>query len=315
MSNRNLSIEGLRGYLILFIVLFHFTCRYFHYGNAVFPWTIGFQEGRDLGNVGFLILSGYFLAKNLFDFDTINGSQLFGFIVKKVIKLYIPFVVSVLFLLSFKIFFPFLENVPYTVFLKNIFLFRLFAEIPFVDGAHWYLFTLLQLTIIFSLSYYFYRNKKYILALLVLAGLVFLKQYMIISISNVYLAFFICGGLLLITNHYKWIIYMVVSCTLVFVISNYSVLFVCAIIPVLLFCNYGKRFTSIVFENKLILTIGKYSFMWYLVHQQLGYFFITFLSEKGVNCYLNLCLAIFSTFAISVALHHIAAKINERVKI
>ena len=65
MNKKILSIDGLRGYLILFIVLYHFTSRYLHYGDAVFPWNIGFKEGKDIGNVGFLILSGYFLTKKI----------------------------------------------------------------------------------------------------------------------------------------------------------------------------------------------------------------------------------------------------------
>ena len=41
----NKAIEGARGYLILCVILYHYTSRYTHYGNESFIWDTGFSGG------------------------------------------------------------------------------------------------------------------------------------------------------------------------------------------------------------------------------------------------------------------------------
>lgn len=62
---RNIAIEGMRGYLILFIVLYHYTHRYLFYGNEPFCWETGFSVGKNLGVAGFFVISGFLMLKSL----------------------------------------------------------------------------------------------------------------------------------------------------------------------------------------------------------------------------------------------------------
>ena len=91
---RNLSIQGLRGYLMIWIVLFHYTTRYpILYPSANMEMPIRFENGGEVGIVIFFAMSGFFLAKGLLGLDSSN-KKLLEFCMHKYLRLWFPYVVS-----------------------------------------------------------------------------------------------------------------------------------------------------------------------------------------------------------------------------
>ncbi len=63
---RTLSIEGLRGALMVWIVLYHYTCQYntiSEIHEIFFPLT--FPTGGVYGVMMFFVISGYFIQNSL----------------------------------------------------------------------------------------------------------------------------------------------------------------------------------------------------------------------------------------------------------
>lgn len=63
---RNLSIQGLRGYLMIWIVLFHYTTRYpILYPSANMEMPIRFENGGEVGIVIFFCHVRFFLSERI----------------------------------------------------------------------------------------------------------------------------------------------------------------------------------------------------------------------------------------------------------
>lgn len=92
----NKGIQGFKGLLSIFILLFHYTYRYPQiYGHEIISWS--FEYGSVIGVTLFFVLSGYYFQKS------INKHRNFTtFAISKLTRLYPPLILSLLITLVFK---------------------------------------------------------------------------------------------------------------------------------------------------------------------------------------------------------------------
>ena len=309
---KNNAIEGLRGWLIISIVLFHYTARYPFYANNGFCWESGFTLGKIIGVSGFFLLSGYLMFKSLI--RNIAPPGIYS--VKKIKRLCIPFQIALIFLFICNAIIPFLNHPRIVDFISNFFLIRVFVRCPLVDGAHWYFFTLLQLYVIVPSIFIGYKQNIKWLVLLSACLMAFLVLSNTMSANKSYLFCFFSGFFLAFHNK-KIALPLYFFCGIIasILLRNISVLFVFGIIPLLIFdCGFMMQMKSVItwtIGNRLMVLIGKYSYMWYLIHQQLGYSIINLL-KNYMNDYFVILVTMVFTFSLSILLHKSASLISSK---
>lgn len=190
-------------------------------------------------------------------------------------------------------------------------LIRTFVKIPAVDGAHWYLYAMVQLWLTIPLLYFGYKRRNIYLVLLGLLIAFYLFLSHTIASSKLFLLCFFGGMSLTLAN--KKIALSIYSLCGVFV-AIWSkcpyVLIIFGVVPFVVFdVKLVKSIISVLFCNPIIVFVGAYSYMWYLIHQQLGYSIIHALKELGLNDYIVIVSTILFTFFLSVVLHKLAEKI------
>ena len=130
-KNKNLQIEGLRAFAIISVVLFHVFCRYLQiYMNQSIWWM------ENLGSIAvnlFFLISGYFSC---------TKTNLF----KKLLRLWPGLFLSVLFSSVLLSLLPLPnKSLSFLQIITNAFSINALFNIPYVDGAHWYIHTLIIL--------------------------------------------------------------------------------------------------------------------------------------------------------------------------
>ena len=259
---KNNAIEGARGILILFIVLYHYTSRYPFYSNDSFVWNDGFIMGKHLGNCGFLIVSGYLFFKSMRNISsTTTIIQLIRIICKKTKRLYFPFAVALIFLAFSSCFVDYLNQPKWLDYATNILLLRTFIKIPIVDGAHWYFYAIIQLNILIPLIVVAYKKKSLfysIIAIVFYSFLIFMKAF---AISKLYLLCFLAGGILTMNDKKCFFIYAILSLIVSFFTGTYAVMLVFILLP-MIFNKPENYYIDKLLGNRILVFIGSYSYMW-----------------------------------------------------
>lgn len=144
MESRNNQIEGLRGLAMIIIVLYHTFLRFYqiYIGTELdFTKVIG-----RFGTCMFLIISCYFLV----DFKRSNYDfSLLRYLLKKLLRLWPCYAVAITITAVVVHIWPLPERTStWTDWLLNLVFINGFIETPYIDGAHWYLTTLVSFIII-----------------------------------------------------------------------------------------------------------------------------------------------------------------------
>lgn len=280
---RNKQIEGLRTIAMLCVVLFHFGCQFQNiYMNKVgglpFPFTL-------FGGIGvgiFFLISGYFFEQKE------GGFQFLISRVKKTLPLYwialiIIFVVMQLYQLPGR-------TASFSSFLLNFFYLGGFPHIAYVDGAHWFLRTMLVIIVFYSIVQKISERPRFI----VFVFTVLLIVVMDYASNNVgqnvirraiqllcspfsgfgfnYLIVAIMGSSLSIIQRNKRLIgiVMLLICLIAhMLIFGLPITIAMAIICLMfiLCINNKMRF----FEFSGFQVLAKSSYAIYLIHQNIGY--------------------------------------------
>lgn len=259
LKNRNLQIEGLRGIAILMVVIYHVFCRYRQiYINENIEWMQNF--GAYAVNL-FFLMSGYFFNK-----DTT--------ILKKIFRLWPSYVVAVFFSVVLLEFFPLPnKNLSCIQIVTNIFFLNVFFKIPYVDGAHWFIHTLIILFLVASVL----KSQKiyfFFIWLSLIATFSFLFDNKISHIlfhlmGGQYACCFICGIAIKRIKEKNWIYIIILGVAEIFILQG--VLFGSVfIITVFLFFQCIKGNVRLL-EAKILTSLGLISFPLYVIHQNLAY--------------------------------------------
>ena len=318
---RNECVEGLRGWIMIWIILFHYTTRYGQLFSVDIPFS--FDNGGEIGVAVFFVISGFFLQKSLVNIKQ-GGKSVLEFIANKYWRLYPAYAISVVIIFTIinLVGLP-IREVSWKDFIVNM-LFIYHPGFDYVDGAHWFIADLIKIQVFLSLLFLFGTGKrKAIIYVMTFAAMVvlavdrnydneILHKLCIWASVNSFLNV-MCGIIISLASHKKDIACL----ALIILFQAFSVgsplLF---IICVLLFIALieKKKYTdfiikSRIFNNKIIVKIGGLSFYWYLIHQNIGYAVI----GKFDNYIIGLFSAIILTILMAYILSLFVAKIPKKL--
>lgn len=322
---KNQQIEGLRGVLVIMVVLHHFISRFTELYCDNIVGGILLDNAGKFGVSVFLVISSYYFisSKNIpvLEYYRMRFWRLFPAYYISITVIYL--ICSIAFVLPGR-------SVRLFDYLLNILFVNGYIRTPYVDGAHWYLTTLLAGIIVVGIIKSTGKEKTIFPYFIWLAIGLFLKiiyklaggSFVICVLYNLvgsnYVGIMVLGIVLRLLNERfassrnidlgKKEIVLFSLCILCAVI--YSVLCAgltrtgCAIIGliVLQFCLLNKlSFLS----NKVFVWFGNVSFSLYLIHQNIGFCIIYQLMEyKGKFEILFAIVAFICVLFLAIALRY-----------
>lgn len=146
-SSRNQQVEGLRGVAIMIIVLYHVVFRFQQIYLGEMTWTN--PMGR-FGTCLFMIISCYYLV----DFKKSNSDfSLSRYLKKKFWRLWPCYAIAITITAVVIHIWPLPERMStLTDWILNIIFVNGFIDTPYIDGAHWYLTTLISFIVISGIA-------------------------------------------------------------------------------------------------------------------------------------------------------------------
>jgi len=298
---KNNQIQGLRGISILLVLIYHFFARYrqlYHSGYS----TNKILMVSYMGVFFFLMISGYFFEKD-------NGGWLF--IKKKISSLWPKYFVActIIFLVTRFVELPG-RTVGWVDYLKNIFFLNGFIGGEYVDGAHWYMTTMVACIIWYSLILKINPKHRWIAYISWLAAYYacdFLRGHNVGGLGTLftiaknclggsYIAAVIMGSLIKRKQINIGSVICALTC-IFFVFRKMGGLLtvemvLCAVI-MLLVTNEKVP----VLANKFLVYIGGISYSMYLIHQNLGFILIMKLERNGYRLWMSFVALVFGILA------------------
>lgn len=315
-NNKNEAIQILRGLLILCIAVYHYTARYSQIYSDV-DYSFMFEKGGSLGNVMFMQMSGFFLAKSLI-LPVNNIKSYFSFCLNKWWRLFPGVILTTSIIYLFVFYAPLVEErkVSLIDFLLNFLIIH--PTVPYVDGAHWFIATLLQLQLIIGLSILLKKRDR--IRILVFVSIISVLLFFLkIGVFNMLLCGYwfpiLLSGIIvyfvkdeLIPKYYiiiPLITVMISSC----IFQNiYIILFFLLFILVV----FGY-FQTIKYPS-LLVQLGNISFSWYLIHQNIGYCIINVARNFGISSeFFLVSLAISLTLILAIPINKLLDLIPKKI--
>lgn len=273
-KRRNLQVDGIRGVAILLVVCFHLFCRYEQiYHNMTIPII------EHLGSLGVTI---FLMISIIFIIDDTKKPGL-RYIINRIIRLWPSYFISISIIFFLVSIFP-LPNRTVGIydFILNIFFINGFIGTPYVDGAHWYLTTLISIICVLTLIKKSKRDNYITVYFIWMLLAVFLKligydklvnilggSYIGIACISVSLKNMLdLGG---IKNYFKikWFYLILISFVFNFgMLGIISIIELLVVIPVFIMILQEKL---PFLGNNIFLFFGSISYPLYLIHQNISY--------------------------------------------
>lgn len=320
MKGKNLNVEVLRGVLMIWIVLFHYTTRFNELFNCR-PSSYEFEWGGQVGVTFFFILSGYFFYAGLLK---MQNQSLFGitkFCVNKYWRLYPAYLISIIiiFLVYQFTYLPGRECSIKDFIINSVFIYH--PGVSYVDSAHWFLATLIKIQIISSFFLAFKSSiRSYLILLFELAVICLLVCSSVFTPSfftkiesvfslDCFLKFLMGYNIyeILSSNSSSRVRYIHIFIALLAIgYYCYTINMVLVVIySVLLFLVLQNKYIPFLNCSKPFVIIGKYSFVWYLIHQNLGFIILNQMNKWGINSELGILIPMLITFGLAVMIQSI----------
>lgn len=282
-DKRNKQIEGLRGLSILVIVFFHIIYQ-FHKkyldSTTMNVFTEGLSLWGDFGILSFMAISVWFQYPLKED-----QSSFFNVIITKIVRLWPTYAVSITFTYILTKFIVLPERtVNFQDYLLNLSLVNGFLDSNYVDGAHWYITTLIAITLCITLIEVVFKGNTFVYICWMLSCVVihYLPPLAVMNrfLSETYVGvvvFIIMLKRIILENnnnlvmkkHKKDILAIFLSVGYTIAIRDFVyIIMLATTILLFLMCLYKK---IKIFENKFILFVGMISYPLYLVHQNVSY--------------------------------------------
>lgn len=304
---KNNKIEGLRGLLILWIVFYHYTFRYNGLYEKCVNFPVEFDNGGEVGVMMFFVISGYLAGNTI-----LNERGVIKSFIKRYWRLWKPYSLAVLFILIWCLLVPLPDrNIDSLTAFSNLFLIS-HPGIEYVDSAHWYVSAIVEIQLLFSLSYIIKNRNLRIRAIIgFLATIsVFLYCYAsYISPLPQELWWFevatqgtLMGFCIRFLNDY--IICKVLVALLSIFLIHINVLYI-LYIPLFFLCitesqNRIIKIAESFLSNKFLVYIGGISYCWYLIHQMVGFSLMYALIPNNASNILWLLIPIGFTFILAI---------------
>lgn len=278
-KRRNIQVEGLRGAAILCVVLYHVFCRF----KQIYTGMDDMYT-EPLGRLGvliFLIISCWYLV----DFNEINRDKfdLKKYYKGKLVRLWPCYAISIT-LTAIIVHFFYLPDRMSTWgdWLLNLFFINGFVGTPYVDGAHWYLTTLVAFIMIVGCAKKFRIDRSpafYLMWIFILIIAIRMRLeiiYQIIGGNYVFVLSiiisvhaFIAGYARTIKNKFLWLSLGMVSGVGIVLFLGIKCFFqIVFILPLFLGCLHEK---IKIMECKFLVFLGMTSYSIYLIHQNVAY--------------------------------------------
>lgn len=328
---KNNAVQGLRGYLMIWIVLFHYTSRY----PSLYPsddiyMPIHFENGGDVGIVIFFIISGFFLAKGLYNLEK-SKLKFLEFCKHKYMRLWPSYIVSIILIfVCVRIFgLPGRESSITTLLIDALFIYH--PIVGYVDLSHWFIAHLIfvQCFLGFMFSIVQGNKKKIQFRLLIISFNIFFVLLALpqttshtLCVVDTFIPFKSTLAVLIGVGIYQYskgkeyvdLMLIVISvCILMFLLSQMLILVYSILFYMLL--NIDNIVTRKIFQNKLIIEIGNMSFYWYLIHQNIGYIFLNEVKSLygGVSLEYWIPIVCIITFALGYIVKSLEQLILDRI--
>lgn len=306
---KNTNIEFLRGILILWVILFHYTTRITElYPDIIYPFN--FNNGGEIGVAYFFVISGYFLYSSILQKETCDLIAVGRIAINKWWRLYSAYIFSVILIFIIVSTFGLPQReISTKAFYVNI-LTLWHPRVGYVDGAHWFIADLIFIQWISILFLFFSKEKRnhiillfeLLLIIIAIANMLnpscfVLNKLMRLFCIDSFIKVLWGYNIYLLKKGNKFHAIPIIGIGL-YLASDTNIVWTFVYMAVALYCFLGKE--CYVYKKNILARIGAYSFAWYLVHQNIGYIIIRFLYFKGfdnevmiiIPMVLTLCLAI-----------------------
>lgn len=313
-AQRNMQIEGLRGVAIVIVLIYHFFCRYLQiFCDGDVKWL---HIWGTLGVGFFITVSGYFLIPSEASEQTF---ALFPYLTKKMLRLWPCYftAITVIFLVMQLFPLPGRESNWLDYFLNICFL-NGFLGTPYVDGAHWYMTTLIAMILIISMARKLHiagHPLFYISWACSIIALHFIGLGQICTDFGGGYVGYICIAFCLrrfdkkdsaLRKFLFLFCALLGSATICVVIGKIAAAELIVIVPIVWLCTQKKLE---FLDNKATVFIGKISYSLYLIHQNIGYRVIYSLMEINSRYYIAYgILAASLTILLAVLLYECVEK-------
>jgi peptidoglycan/LPS O-acetylase OafA/YrhL len=322
-ARRSWQYDLLRIISMILVMLFHYTfqfsSKFYEPGFAVvFP-----QRWATFGVSVFLVLNGFFSYKSIRN-DKLSPWQ---YLMKRAKRLLPTFWLCLIITSAVTVITKF-ADISVKQFILNFFLINRFVNVPFVDGAYWYMLIIVAFTVFVFLGKCLKdeRKRSILYALYTIVYLLFgIVDHFVRKLPTVFsFALFdyinkcLVGLLIAYLWNYKGKLSTknkvggVLSTTLLLVgeflwmapdKAIVEIVAVCAVLAVVLF---GGRIHCSSKVSSVIGYVAGESYFIYLIHQQIGYIILKTLVDIGVNCHIALIIVILSIAVLAIT-HYVGS--------
>lgn len=272
--NRNLQIDGLRGLAISLIVIYHLICRfgqlYLKLDNHIL------HHWGSFGTSIFLLITCFYLGKYAFQKSDFSYCK---YVKSKMARLWPTYAICII--LIFIVLY-FWELPGRTSEFKDLFLnicmVNGYVGAPYIDGSHWYLTTILSLSLIVGFFRTINISQQWWAYVVWMAFGILAKYFKITVVSkmlgNSFIGYATIGIILFyVTFEHKrltkgWIISLLIAIIYIFFVSG-GVYGVELFFVVPLFCAVQNNKLKWL-ECKFFINLGTISYSIYLIHQNIG---------------------------------------------
>lgn len=305
MNEQIVWIQALRGFLCLWVVLFHYTTRYGQiYDSTPF---ISFDNGGSVGVASFFLLSGFLCKKTIYKYY--NNTE--GWLIKKYFRLWPSYVICtvVSFIFIIVLGLPGRDNITFGDLLKDLLM------IPYISGniehASWYVMSLVKFYFfIYIIARFKILDSEYLYILIFMLFVISLiyPDLLLSKFTRSILGYLPLYAGMVLFNYISTrkksflILYTLMVCYLSYTIHLVYIPII-GIFLLLSFMN-NKIVSNVktILSNKILVCIGTFSYTWYLIHQNVGYIII--LQSKVIfnHSFYSILFAMILTFGLAVIL-------------
>lgn len=315
MKDKNQNVEVLRGILMIWIILFHYTTRYNELFSGIYPYE--FENGGIIGVTFFFILSGYFYYSGILKMKKLTPVEVSKFCVNKYWRLYPAYLISIILIF---IVYQFINLSGRECTFKDFVVNSLFIYHPYisyVDSAHWFIAILIKIQIISALFLLLKSSiRNYVILffeLFIFFLLIYSSKYntplvhkmVVIFSPDSFLKFLVGYNLYMIISHHNKSRYLHLFLGLL-IIGYYSFTIHMALIVIYTILTFfvlqNQYIPNYKYIYKPLIIVGKYSFTWYLIHQNIGFAIINQLNVWELNNEFWLLIPMAITFGIAIVI-------------
>lgn len=320
---KNSLIELYRFILIFWIVIYHYTTRCSQLYPDIINYSLNFHNGGYVGVFIFFVISGYFYASSINRRIFTEFFSIIKFSINKYWRLFPAYLISIILIFVVVSIWK-LEGREsnFFILIGNLLIWHPYCG--YIDSAHWFIASLIRIQILLIFVYYICQSniRNTILLLLSVSTIIYILDnnfnIAVINkisyvISNRNLLIFLLGMLIwLIKNKEVKLNYLILVLFIIMLFLFYENNYLMPLCFLVFLFLLNNRI-SLIKINPLVIYLGRISFSWYLIHQNIGLIIIRELNYSGLTSELYLLIPIVITLCIAIFVDYIANKFPKKI--